>query len=91
MGTTATEAERLRDGIRDLWETWMDDEATWVEVAGKLDDLHSSLDRPPPCTGVAATFCPRHGDCTCEPGDDGTPSFDDRGCPLHDPMCDHAE
>ena len=39
-------AARLEAGIRDLWETWMDDDATWVEVAGKIDDLHASLDEP---------------------------------------------
>lgn len=124
-----TEVKRLQDGIRDLWETWMDDDATWVEVAGKLDDLHTSLDRigadecthesvdtfgsgagrrvdvcmacevvmrfwneteEVACTGITATYCPMHGDCTCDPGDDGTPSLDDSGCPLHDPLSDHA-
>ena len=37
------EADRLRDGIRDLWETWMSENHTWVEVAGKLDDLWTAL------------------------------------------------
>lgn len=41
-----SEHDRLVEGIRDLWETWMDDKASWVEVAGKLDDRHSSLAPP---------------------------------------------
>ena len=38
------ERDRLTDGIRELWEVWMDDDASWVEVAGTLDELHTSLD-----------------------------------------------
>lgn len=48
-----------------------------------------------PCTGVAASWCPAHGDCTC-------PEVGDRGerdmsgdfactCPLHTMTSDHAE
>jgi hypothetical protein len=56
------------------------------------------------CTGVAASWCPRCGDCTCPREADG--SFvleypDGPGgrsvqvyavaCPLHNPQSDHAE
>lgn len=42
------------------------------------------------CTGVTATWCPVHGDCTCSPGPDGAPSLDDTTCPLHDPLGPHG-
>lgn len=39
------------------------------------------------CTGVAANWCPIHGDCTCADPDDKN----DLDCPLHSPDCDHAK
>jgi hypothetical protein len=27
----------------------------------------------PECTGIAAVWCPVHGDCTCPTNDDGSP------------------
>jgi hypothetical protein len=41
-----------------------------------------------PCTGVAAMWCPNHGDCTCpEPEDERS----DPDCPLHAVSSTHAE
>lgn len=42
------------------------------------------------CTGVTATWCPIHGDCTCPPDPDERYLNDD-GCPLHDSASSHAE
>lgn len=44
------------------------------------------------CTGLAARWCPNHGDCTCDPiaADLGDRSHGDFGCPLHDMGTDHA-
>lgn len=39
------------------------------------------------CTGLAASWCPRCGDCSCP---DREQTLDDRGCPLHAPGSDHA-
>ena len=48
------------------------------------------------CTGLAATWCPVHGECTC-PADtsepDGVvnrPTFNDDACPLHSFSSNHA-
>lgn len=38
------------------------------------------------CTGITATWCPIHGDCTCEPDF----PLDSPGCPLHDMRSTHA-
>lgn len=48
------------------------------------------------CTGVAARWCPIHGDCTCRgtttlnghPGE--YPDLNDDDCPLHSRRSDHA-
>lgn len=48
---------------------------------------------PPPaveddeCTGVAAKWCPIHGDCKCKLNG----HLSDRNCPLHAPDSKHAE
>jgi hypothetical protein len=41
-----------------------------------------------PCTGVAAMWCPNHGDCLCR-----EPEFErsDPECPLHSVWSTHAE
>lgn len=44
------------------------------------------------CTGLAATWCPIHGDCTCPRRDDGEVEFSGLGgCPLHDVNSQHGE
>jgi hypothetical protein len=43
------------------------------------------------CTGIAATWCPRCGDCKCPDGEPGVPTFNDPACPLHAPDSKHAE
>lgn len=44
------------------------------------------------CTGLTATWCPVHGDCTCTRHEDGEVYFGTRGiCPLHADDSTHAE
>lgn len=40
------------------------------------------------CSGIAAVWCPVHGDCTCK---DRENSLDDGTCPLHAWDSTHAE
>lgn len=50
--------------------------------------LAAMLDPAPLCTGVTATWCPVHGDCTCPPDPDPLYLNAD-GCPLHDTASAH--
>jgi hypothetical protein len=47
------------------------------------------------CTGLAATWCPTHGDCACPPMyDDDTEAgrtLNGQRCPLHSIGSSHAE
>lgn len=47
------------------------------------------------CTGLAATWCPVCGDCTCPIDANGERQDEvyggNLGCPLHDPTSCHAE
>lgn len=45
------------------------------------------------CTGIAATWCPIHGDCVCPRREDGEVEFDVNlvGCPLHGMTSDHGD
>jgi len=39
------------------------------------------------CTGISATWCPIHGDCTCADRED----LNDYDCPLHSSSSDHGD
>lgn len=43
------------------------------------------------CTGIAASWCPVHGDCTCPVNDRNERTLTDPDCPLHAPTSPHAE
>lgn len=44
------------------------------------------------CTGLTATWCPRHGTCTCSRDAGGERAeMDNRECPLHGLDSDHAD
>jgi len=43
------------------------------------------------CTGVAATWCPVCGDCTCGDRTEFAHVIDESGCPLHAADSGHAE
>lgn len=63
-------------------------EAAWPAVAAEL-----AAQQPPPaeCTGMAASWCPVHGDCTCRPdGDRFDFDRDSPTCPLHGDQSSHA-
>lgn len=47
--------------------------------------------RSPACTGVAAVWCPNHGDCSCPGVEGGWRDMNDDACPLHSRRSDHAE
>lgn len=42
------------------------------------------------CSGLAARWCPIHGDCKC-PTDETLHELNDPGCPLHAPNSEHAK
>lgn len=49
---------------------------------------------PLECTGVAASWCPIHGTCTCPRDELDKPwpgGLNDPNCPLHSPGSNHAE
>lgn len=43
------------------------------------------------CTGIAATWCPRCGSCTCPRKASGERSLNGNNCPLHGPASDHSD
>lgn len=43
------------------------------------------------CTGLAATWCPNHGDCVCPSAENGERSLNELYCPLHSENSDHCE
>lgn len=57
-----------------------------------LDRAKGSGVKKPVCSGLAASWCPIHGDCKCLREESGqAPSLDGRDCPLHGPASDHNE
>jgi hypothetical protein len=64
-------------------------ELTPAELRALADRIESEE-----CTGIAASWCPIHGDCTCPKDDDERRIDDDwRGsrCALHGAASSHAE
>ena len=44
------------------------------------------------CTGIAASWCPNHGDCSCPTDENGNRwDLNGRTCPLHGEDSDHFE
>lgn len=60
---------------------------TEQEIAGTAS---LRIDVPSGCTGVAASWCPRCGDCTCKRGDGDLEQTNPR-CPLHGADSHHVE
>lgn len=46
------------------------------------------MTRRPACTGIAASWCPIHGNCSCPAPEK---ALDDPDCPLHASDSLHAE
>lgn len=74
----------------------MDRSAEVAELRRRADAIEAES-----CTGIAAVWCPVHGDCTC-PVYDGSEHarvglwvgerwLDHPNCPLHSPDSSHAE
>jgi hypothetical protein len=63
----------------------------WFERVASLQRFWPAKVPRPECTGLAATWCPNHGDCSCPPKENGERDLDDPGCPLHSESSDHAE
>lgn len=54
--------------------------------------VDDAVNRRGKCTGIAATWCPRCGDCTCDLDPlTGERTLDDHFCPLHGLESKHAE
>ena len=67
-------------------------QALVVEHRALTDDELEEHDRLEDCTGIAARWCPIHGDCECEPDEDE--DYDTRSsqdCPLHSPTSTHGK
>ena len=65
-----------------------------VEHRILTDEELEEHDRRYDCTGVAARWCPIHGDCECDHSEgDEYPGVDEDGtpCPLHSPTSTHAD
>lgn len=98
-------AQKAVSFFRDMWPDrfW-----EWFAI-GALQRDRQRLLRPTPtqgdaeeervCTGLSASWCPIHGDCSCAPNPaiaDPERAWQDRhmddpGCPLHAPRSSHAE
>lgn len=63
----------------------------WLETAnGLAPQAEGERDAKPECTGISASWCPNHGDCTCERGIDGDCDFGAPMCPLHGDFSTHC-
>lgn len=60
-----------------------------VAVKRLFDTMPLAGREEPVCTGIAATWCPVHGDCTCPWGDDNYFREENPACPLHGPSSTH--
>lgn len=62
---------------------------TLAEVQRQLEELAevAKYRKVSDCTDLSASWCPIHGDCTC----DREEGLDDRNCPLHSVDSEHAE
>ena len=54
-----------------------------------FEQIEAAINTLPLCTGVSASWCPIHGDCSCVEGSDNFHNDDD--CPLHSAASNHAE
>ena len=81
---------RVEDAYRLAWTAYYGEEPDLAT----LQALRASSPAPeretpePPCTGLTATWCPVHGDCTCER--EFEQGLDAPSCPLHAFDSQHA-
>ena len=68
----------------------------WRAAIEAAEKELAAIERGEECTGVAARWCPIHGDCTDDPnvpddGDRWSAHCSDKDCPLHGIHSTHAE
>lgn len=61
-----------------------DDKSTEI-----LEQIEAAINTLPLCTGVSASWCPIHGDCSCVEGSENY--HNDDNCPLHSGSSNHAD
>jgi len=90
MGTSLAPRSRIRvDQVR--WESMSLYDA--YKILHAVYSTHPECQGPdhPECTGIAASWCPIHGECLCPP-DDGSSDYQHNDkCPLHGPDSTHGE
>jgi hypothetical protein len=68
---------------------------TWGRAYAAADaviGLRREAERPKAeCTGLAAVWCPVHGDCACDKPPGVVSTHDNPRCPLHGEGSEHAE
>ena len=91
LRASLAEAEARADEAREVMGKTGKLELPSIAEAEK--DRVTVLIAPPECTGIAASWCPNCGDCTCERPEDGgwIPDLTEYNCPLHGPDSIHAE
>lgn len=79
--------ENITSHLRAGQETELEGEERelFVKGRGAIARWAEKLPHPhhPDCTGLGASYCSVHGDCTCDLLPSGETSKDTPGCPLH--------
>lgn len=78
------------DALFEQIEARRNDTAFMARLAASIERNRPILDAlaASECTGVAAVWCPHHGDCTCTDRESG---LYERHCPLHGMDSTHAD
>lgn len=84
----------VHEAVAKHHDEYYEPDAEYNDLAVAVEECLKSLASPAPsepregCTDLSATWCPVHGDCTC---DRTTKHLDDSDCPLHNSHSDHPE
>jgi hypothetical protein len=92
----ADETVRYRSGVTLPAECWEWLAEVCQRDGSRRDDLLEGIvllamdadEQKLRCTGLAASWCPVHGNCTCPVKES---HLNDPGCPLHSSESTHAE
>lgn len=80
--------EKRRERFWELGAIGMDIHARCVL---HLEGIKRAWKHASRCTGIAASWCPIHGDCTCKDSETVAREEEDPDCPLHGDASTHAE
>jgi len=69
---------------------WMMTEDGVARLSGPLTHPTEGMEQPR-CTGIAASWCPIHGDCKCPTDENGERWEEDEKCPLHGSGSTHGD